>query len=202
MRGRLAAIGRRARAALHGFPADCGADAPAARYHDVAWADDVSPDQARIEAVLEGMVRPDARVLHLGVGTSHLARRFAGRARVDGVTVVPAEVARAEALGIAGYRVALANKYGGLADFPGPYDLVVDNNPATFACCRRHLDGLFADVAARLSPGGRWLTDAVGLGWRGPAGVGLGWAEWAGYGAALGLVPERLTDTVWALRRQ
>ncbi|MFN7146916.1 MAG: hypothetical protein ACK4YP_24285 [Myxococcota bacterium] len=203
MRAHLVAVGRRVRAALRGFPADCGAPLPASRYRDLAWADDVSPDQARIEQVLDGLVSPDARVLHLGVGTSHLARRFAARsAWIDGVTVVPAEVARAEALGLPRYRAVLANKYGGLGALPGPYDLVVDNNVASFACCRRHVDGLFADVAARLSPGGRFLTDAAGLAYRGPSGTGLGWAEWAAYGAALGLVPERRTASVWGLRRQ
>lgn len=198
----LASAARRVVRRLRGCPEDCGEADPAPRYGDLAWPDDVSPDQARIEAVLEGLVTPEARVLHVGVGTSHLARRFAGRvARIDGVTVVPEEAARAAALGLPRYRVLVANKYGpAMAALSGPYDLVVDNNPTSYACCRAHVAALIGGLGRRLVPGGRILTDATGLAYHAPRGFGLGWAGWAALGGANGLVAEALTTSVWALR--
>ncbi len=194
---------RRARNALHRCPADCGAADPPHAYRDVSFADgQVSPDQARIAEVLPGLLEPTTRLLHVGVGCSDLAARFAADvARIDGVTVLVDEAERAASLRLPTYRVWRFNKHGpALATLPGPYDLVVDNNPGSFACCVRHFRGTMATYAALLAPGGRLVTEERGARWRQPGGISLRWRHWAREGRTLGLVPERLTATVWALR--
>lgn len=183
-------------------PADCGEEPPRPRMHGPSFLAETSPDQRRIEAVLEDLVQPGHVLLHVGVGASTLAARFAERVRrIDGITIRADERAKAVALDLPNYAVTLRGKYGrGLAGM-GPYDLVVDNNPTSYACCRRHADELMDTYAALLAPGGRLLTDRVGAGWAEPHGFGIGWDEWRAVAERLGLRAERLTDDVWALGR-
>lgn len=195
---------RRARAALVRCPADCGRPDPAHGYRDVSFADGlISPDQARIAQALPALLGPGTRLLHVGVGCSDLAVRFAGTvSRIDGITVMPDETAAAERLALPNYRVWTMNKHAlAFAELAGPYDLVVDNNPGSFACCRRHFRFTMERYRALLAPGGRLLTDERGARWRQPGGLSLRWRHWVRLGSQLGLEPERITGTVWALRK-
>lgn len=196
---------RRWRLRLSRCPGDCGASLPAPVYRDRSYAGGLeSPDQAEIVEALAGRVGPTTRVLHVGVGSSALARRLAGGvAWVDGFTVLDDEAAVARALGLANYRVWIGNKYGaGLAEARGPYDAVVDNNPGSFACCRRHFRAMMAGYAGMLGPGGAVWTHARGAGWRQRGGLALAWDGWAREAAAAGLVAERDAGDVWLARRR
>ncbi|MES2642242.1 MAG: hypothetical protein V4850_22350 [Myxococcota bacterium] len=195
---------RFARSALVRCPADCGAQDPSPTFSDASFArDQVSPDQARIALALPALVGPSTRLLHVGVGCSDLAVRFAGAvAHIDGVTVIAEEQATAARCGLANYHVWMLNKHApALAALRGPYDLVVDNNPGSYACCRRHFRFTMERYAAVLAPGGRVVTDARGARWRQSGGISLAWTHWARLGNQLGLEPERITETVWALRK-
>lgn len=193
-------------------PEHCGAvDDPGAPVH--TWMVDYSevettPDQLRIEGVLEGLVAAaghDLAVLHVGVGNSGLAQRFVGRVgRLEGATVSERELAHAASLDLDGYRVRLANKYaptfGDLFE-PG-FDVIVDNNPTSFACCRAHVDGMFRAYASLLGPLGQVLTDRTGLGWT------VGNPRWAVTPRDLrrlcephGMTVEPVTRQVLAIRR-
>jgi hypothetical protein len=99
-----------------------------------------SLDQRRIEQAIEsfGPTTSD-RILHVGVGSSSLARRFSPRVGlIDGLTVSEAEFAAAEALSLENYKVRLVNKYipglHGTLGHEYTYNLIVDNNLASFAC--------------------------------------------------------------------
>ncbi|MDP2304664.1 MAG: hypothetical protein Q8P18_01385 [Pseudomonadota bacterium] len=195
---------RRARAALVRCPADCGQADPVHTYRDVSFADGlISPDQARIALALPPLLGPGTRLLHVGVGCSDLAVTFAAAiARIDGITVMADEHATAEALALPNYQVWTMNKHAlAFAALPGPYDLIVDNNPGSFACCRRHFRFTVERYARLLAPGGRLLTDERGARWRQPGGLSLRWREWARVGRSLGLKPERVSETVWAWRK-
>ena len=79
----------------------------------VDWTQqETTRDQVRIEAVLDTMAVTGASILHVGVGNSRFAQRFASRARrIDGLTVHQNEKTHADALGIANYTVYVLNKY-------------------------------------------------------------------------------------------
>jgi hypothetical protein len=65
--------------------------------------------------VLDTMALTAARILHVGVGNSKSAQRFANRVRsIDGLTVHHNEKTYAEALAIANYTVYVLNKYSRL----------------------------------------------------------------------------------------
>ncbi len=100
-----------------------------------------TPDQRCMEAVLDTHVGAGASLLHVGVGKAQLAQRFTRRAqRLDGLTLHPQEQTHAAALGLPHDTVAVHNTYSptvGTVLTP-PYDWIMDNHRATFACCQDH----------------------------------------------------------------
>ena len=162
-------------------------------------------DQQRIEAVLDSLDLAGKRLLHVGVGNSGLALRFHGRCQaIDGLTVAERELTRGIGLGLPNYRVHLLNKYS--RDFlttlqPG-YDVIVDNNLASYVCCAFHYARMLDHYRWALAPGGEILTDQRGMGWvvrdqrwR------MTYDDLAKVGARFGLQSLRVTDDVYALRR-
>src|SRR5215510_16336811 len=98
-------------------------------------------DQVCIEAALDTMAVTDASILHVGVGNSKFAQRFASRARrLDGLTVHQNEKTQAEALGLPNYSVYVLNKHSPefIPVITHMYDFIIDNNLASFACCKYH----------------------------------------------------------------
>lgn len=91
-----------------GEKAACGA-----LYDGGSWLDaPVTIDQMRIERYLNTLPLEGRTVLHVGVGSSHLAKGFHHRCRaIDGLTVIDHERRHAESLGIPNYRVYLMDKH-------------------------------------------------------------------------------------------
>lgn len=194
------------------LPVDCGrGDAPGVD-EVPEWRDfserDTTNDQLRIEEViaLHGLGLAGA-MLHVGIGNSGLADRL-GRhfSRIVGITIQQGELDRARALNLPGYDAVYANKYG--ADLvrivEGPFDVIVDNNPTSFCCCRTHFLAMMRSYVALLAPGGVLLSDRKGLRWttlpNNPA-WGLALAEWESIAAGFGLLPVRYTESVIGLRK-
>ncbi len=178
-------------------PADCGRDPSIQHYRDTSYARQVSPDQSALDEAITSLLGPSTRMLHVGIGSSSLARRHAAAvAHIHGITVVIEEIDLAPAL--PNYRAWLVDKHGPeLRALPGPYDLVVDNNPGTYACCRRHFEAMFDAYAALLAPGGRIVTHARGAGWEGA--IRLRYRHWVSLGRARGLSAARLSTEGWVL---
>jgi hypothetical protein len=127
---------------------------------------ETTPDQACIEAVLETVLVPGTSMLHVGVGNSKFAQRFAGRAgRIDGLTVQPQEQTHAAALALPHYTVYVLNKYSPAfsAVIPHRYAWIIDNNPAHFACCQYHFGIMWENYLRALTPQGQIVTCQLGL---------------------------------------
>ena len=125
-----------------------------------------TPDQAYIEAVLTTLAVTGSSLLHVGVGNSQLAQRFARRARrIDGLTVSPQEMAHAAALGLPHYAVYVLNKYSSAfgSVITHTYDWIIDNNLASFACCRSHFSVMVEHYLHALTPHGQILTCQIGM---------------------------------------
>ncbi|MEA2232282.1 MAG: hypothetical protein QOD83_2098 [Solirubrobacteraceae bacterium] len=137
------------------------------------WIDhtdlDTTVDQARIEDALDAMdLDRGQQILHVGVGNSRLAQRFAPRVHlVDGLTVWQPEKTLADSLQIANYTVYFLSKYSRefLTTIGNRYDYIVDNNLASFACCKYHFYRMLDNYLWCLRPGGRILTDQRGMDW-------------------------------------
>lgn len=189
----------------------CGTFVSAGIGETPEWEDwstqETTPDQRRIEAVLGELELDGKDLLHIGVGNSSLAASFSGSLKViDGITVQPNEVAVANRLGLPNYRVLLVSKYSdGVVDLlRRQYDFIVDNNPTTFCCCRRHLATMLANYAASLKTAGLLVSDSVGLGWtsqRNDRRWGLTTSEWIEIASTYGLAGSQLTDSVVGLKK-
>ena len=174
------------------------------------WIDhtglDTTVDQARIEDALDGMDLDGRDVLHVGVGNSRFALRFASRARlVDGITVCEAEKTLADSLTIDNYTVYVLSKYSRefLVTITNQYDWIVDNNLASFACCKYHFHRMLDNYVWCLRPGGRVLTDQRGMDWtvEDDPRWRLTYDDLVDLGRRFPLQAAMVTDTVYELRR-
>src|SRR5262249_29871888 len=142
--------------------------------------------------------------LHCGVGNSGLARRFAPRAAfIDGLTVSRREKERADALAIPNYRVYLVSKHSRELTLvlERCYDYIIDNNLASFACCKYHVYLMRHTYLRRLGPGGAVRTAQGGKNW---ACLDRGFIMDYDALVALERAPPievgRVTDTVYSVR--
>lgn len=127
---------------------------------------DTTVDQLRIEDALSALQWQGKSLLHIGVGNSRFAERFAAEALlIDGITVCRSEVERATSLRIPNYTVYFLNKYGRkfLLTLTHRYDFVIDNNLASYACCKYHFYRMLDNYLWAMKPGARILTDQRGM---------------------------------------
>jgi hypothetical protein len=151
----------------------CGRlDRPGMALETTRWMNyvgrETTADQARIEAVMAQMDLLGRNILHVGIGNSRLAQRFAQQAQlIDGITVSEQEKAFADSLAIPGYSTYVLNKYSRdvLSTLRNRYDVIIDNNLSSFACCKYHFYSMLDSYSALLKPGGRILTDLQGMEW-------------------------------------
>lgn len=172
------------------------------------WAErESTPDQKRIEKFLSFQDLNGKNLLHVGIGNSELAKNFcSGADAIDGITIQNQEYKKGRELGIANYRVFLLNKYSAVmpAILGASYDVIIDNNPSSFACCRKHFYTMLNNYVLLLKPGGEIITDKLGLGWS-VTENDLRWRltpeHWIKIGSYFKLQPVRYDESVLALRK-
>ena len=89
------------------------------------------------------------------------------------------------------------------ADY-GKFHLVIDNNPASYACCLFHFCRMMRSYASVLQPGGAMITAEPGLSHvitNGDPEWSLKWDDWAYLVQHLALRPERLTEFVYSMEK-
>jgi hypothetical protein len=154
-------------------PEVCGRmDSPGLALDMPLWVDhtkdETTVDQARIEAQLDKLDLRGKSILHIGVGNSKFAQQFASRVNlIDGLTVSHNEKTLADSLGIANYTVYLLNKYSRefILTISNRFDFIIDNNLASFACCKYHFYLMLDNYVWSLKSGGQILTDQQGMDW-------------------------------------
>jgi hypothetical protein len=162
-------------------------------------------DQARIEAVLDTMDLTGKHILHVGVGNSKLAYRFASKVdAIDGLTISMAEKAHADALQIDKYKVYLLNKYSRefVVTIKNKYHVIIDNNLGSFACCKFHFYLMLDNYVWALQPDGSILTDQRGMDWVfEDQRWKLSYMDLVALEKKFPLKASYITDTVYALQR-
>jgi hypothetical protein len=162
-----------------------------------------TPDQAHIEAVLDTMAVADASILHVGVGNSKFAQRFASRAhRIDGLTVHQNEKTQADALGLPNYSVYVLNKYSPdlISVITHTYDFIIDNNLASFACCKQQFAVMLENYLRVLASHGQILTCQIGMDvYHGDFGCVMTYADLVSLESTFPVHVSQLTDVVYAI---
>lgn len=129
-----------------------------------------------IEAALKKYPLGSCDILHVGIGSSRLAAQLSSRCRcITGVASDDHESLIGAALGLQNYSVLVSNKY--CEAFPKQlplraYDIIIDHQIASHACCHRHLRTLIENYTSLLRSTGWLVTAERGL--RFPA-TGNGW---------------------------
>ena len=148
----------------------CGQNDDLGIYEEDGWRDwserETTPDQKRIEAVLSSKSLSGKFLLHVGIGNSEFSRVFSSRmAGIDGITIEKNEYEKGQDSGLDNYRVFLLNKFSSrLPDSLGRnYDFIIDNNPSSYACCKKHFYTMMKNYWKMLRPCGVLLTDRLGL---------------------------------------
>jgi hypothetical protein len=188
------------------YKENCGNEQPGVATNDEAidWTQqETTRDQARIEAVLDTMALTGAQILHVGVGNSKFAQRFASRVRrLDGLTVHQNEKTYADALGIDNYTVYVLNKYSRefVSVLSHTYDLIIDNNLASFACCKDHFFVMLENYLSVLPPHGQILTCQIGMdAYHDDFGYTMTYADLVSLERKFPVRVSKLTDVVYAL---
>jgi hypothetical protein len=184
----------------------CGSEQPGVASNDEAidWTQQqTTPDQVRIEAVLDTMALTGTQLLHVGVGNSKLAQRFASRlSGVDGLTLHHNEKINADALAIANYTVYILNKYSRevVSVLSNTYDFIIDNNLASFACCKKHFFIMVENYLSLLRSQGRILTCQIGMdAYHDDFGCTIAYADLVSLERQFPVLVSKLTDVVYAL---
>lgn len=136
------------------------------KYKDTSWVNKpVTEDQARIEMVLKKMPFENKSWLHVGIGNSNIAKSFSNRLLyIDGITVMKEEKVFSDNLKFNNYNTFVLNKYSpDLKNLNKTYDLIIDNNLSSFACCRAHYSDMIQNFIKLLKPNGKILTDKLGM---------------------------------------
>jgi hypothetical protein len=160
-------------------------------------------DQVCIEAVLDTLTVTDTSILHVGVGNSQFAHRFASRVRrIDGLTVHQNEKTHAEALGLPNYSVYVLNKHS--PEFGSvitqTYDFIIDNNLASFACCKYHFAVMLDNFLRVLASHGQILTCQIGMDvYHGDFGCVMTYADLVGLERTFPVHVSKLTDLVYTI---
>jgi hypothetical protein len=177
------------------------------RSEAVDWTQqETTPDQARIEAVLETLMVTGASLRHVGGGNSRLAQRFASRAgRIDGLTVHPNEKTQAEALALPNYTVYVLNKYSPAfgSVITNRYDFIIDNNLASFACCQYHFAVMWANYLRALTPHGQIVTCQMGMdAYQADCGWAMTYADLGRLEWQVAVQVAKMTEVVYAIVAQ
>ena len=170
----------------------------------VDWTQqETTRDQVRIEAVLDTMAVTGTSMLHVGVGNSKLAQRFASQARrIDGLTVHQNEKTQADALGIPNYTVYVLNKHSQefVSVLTHTYDFIIDNNLASFACCKHHFSVMFENYLRALTSHGQILTCQIGMdAYVGAFGWVMTYADLVSLERKFPMHVSKMTDVVYAI---
>jgi len=135
------------------------------------WSKRPTPTQGQLEITdhLQELGVAEKRVLHIGIGCSHVGRKFLPKAAVvHGVTINPDEKVLADSYKkLWNYHVSVGDKHTSdvYADFwPQTYDWIIDNALTSYACCAWHLVNLLEILTSRLAPGGTLWTHKEALG--------------------------------------
>lgn len=132
----------------------------------------VTPDLKAMMAFASRQTSPLRRTLLVGIGNSEVAGDLLRKhsSQVDGITYSLAEKEYAEEqhgsyIKSGDYRVIVGNKYNPATwkELRNDYDLILDNNLASYACCPSFYREMVKDFVSRLAPGGKLLTEKMGM---------------------------------------
>ena len=100
-------------------------------------------------------------VLHVGIGNSYVASTLNDNFDIDGISISSNEIEYANSLKLKNYNVSFLNKYSYDAFNilnSNKYDLIIDVNLKSFACCNQAFENLIHSYVSLLKNPGKIFT--------------------------------------------
>ena len=107
-------------------------------------------------------------IMHIGVGNSYFVKNISNYNKVDAITLSKNEMNYGLSFNIHNYNIFFQNKYSYknlLNETLKSYDIIVDVNLKSFACCEEAFYDLFSRYVSMLKPGGIIITGREGMNW-------------------------------------
>ena len=108
------------------------------------------------------------RILHVGIGNSYVAKNLKNFKKIDGISLSKNELDLAKESNIDNYEVFFQNKYcqnNILSKILNFYDIIIDVNIKSFACCDKAFVNLFKTYSKILNNNGIIITSKAGMKW-------------------------------------
>lgn len=110
-------------------------------------------------------------VFHIGTGNGEFIKLLERSIVVDTLTISGLEKEKTDAMNMAHVNTYLINKHNmtELSRLTNSYDLIIDVNLKSFACCNNDFDMFFEFLLLKLNEGGKIITAMTGVdfGWNG-----------------------------------
>ena len=107
-------------------------------------------------------------ILHIGIGNSYLATKLSGYNIIDGITISSNELINGLNHKIKNYNIFFKNKYSSgdlIRNKNNYYDIIIDNNLKSFACCSASFNDLIQKYKKYLKNTGFIITSLKGMNW-------------------------------------
>ena len=134
------------------------------------WEDrEVTTDELEIIKFLEN--NNDFKfktVLHIGIGNSYFAKKFADTNKIIGVTISQKEIQKARTMDLKNYQFFLLDKYSiNFKDFlnKNKFDLIIDTNLKSYSCCQVSFEFMINNILKSISVNGMLITSINGMKW-------------------------------------
>jgi len=108
------------------------------------------------------------KILHVGVGNSHVANELNNYSCIDGVTISMKEVQKANSFNLKNYNLFLENKLSNDIFFMKKinyYDIIIDTNLKSYSCCQYAFDNLMKIYSSILDINGFIISSFNGMNW-------------------------------------
>ena len=134
------------------------------------WEDKESTEDENeiIKFLKNNFLLKDKKILHIGIGNSNFAKIFSNINEITGITISKNEINYANNLNLKKYNIFLLDKYS--INFENyfknyQFDLIVDPNLKSYACCKKSFDFMFKNFSTLLSNNGTIITSRKGMNW-------------------------------------
>jgi len=129
----------------------------------------VTSDEEEIADFLNSSeLSKNKNILHIGIGNSFLANNLNNYKSIDGITISNNELSNGQNLKLPNYNIFFKNKYSKgdlIKDKINYYDLIIDNNLKSFACCEYSFEDLIIKYKKYLKNGGYIISSLKGMSW-------------------------------------
>ena len=108
------------------------------------------------------------KILHVGIGNSYIEENLNNFNRIDGVSLSGSEIINAQKKKIKNYKIYFLNKFSKRTLFNkklSHYDIIIDVNLKSYACCDIAFNHLFKQYLKMLKPKGIILSGKNGMKW-------------------------------------